>query len=180
MNDFAEADKGNILLPIRFFIYLIMIFCLAAMTFYALQNVSAVMITNKDGVLAGAFMFESGDEFVVRFTHSWNKTPIDEIYRIGESGLELQETLFEDFGAGLQSYEEPGQKMELIGNKIRISGIRRAVPNLTYRVGQIVANHSLIVKGIEMPLSVFVKPGEPVQLKLEIVPRWKLWKESIL
>lgn len=180
MSDLNEAEKGTVIFPIRFFIYLIILLCLAAMTFHVFHDVSAVIITDKDGALAGAFMFESGDEFVIRFTHSWNRTPIDEIYRIGDSGLELQETLFEDFGAGLQSYEEPGQKMELIGNKIRISGIRRSVPDLTYRVGQIVANHSLIVKGRETPLSVFVKPGEPILFKLEKVPRWKLWRDSII
>jgi hypothetical protein len=135
---------------------------------------------NKDGIEAGAFAFESGDEFIIRFTHSWNRTPIDEVYRIGDSGLELQETLFEDFGAGLQSYEEPGQKMELIGNKIRISGIRRPVPKLIYRIGQIVANHSLVLKGKETPLSIFVSPGESILFKLEKVPRWKLWRISII
>ena len=179
MNDFIEAEKGIAFFPIRFFIYLI-ILSSVTMALYAFMNVSAVLILNKDGAIAGAFSFESVDEFIIRFTHSWNRTPIDEVYRIGESGLELQETLFEDFGAGIQSYEEPGQKMELIGNKIRISGIRRAVPDLTYRVGQIVANHSLIVNGIETPLSLFIKPGEPAKFKLERIPRWKLWKESII
>jgi hypothetical protein len=179
VQDHNEAEKGSNF-SVRLFIYLVTPLCIAVLAFFAFQNVGAVLILNVNGVETGAFAFEKGDEFTVSFTHSWNRTPIDEIYRIGDSGLELQETLYEDFGAGLQSYEEPGQKMELIGNKVRISGIRRPVPNLTYRVGQVIANHSLIINGKKMPLSAFVKPGEPIQFKLEKVPRWRLWRDSII
>lgn len=151
MQNGKKAEKGIFSLsPLR-------LFCV----------ISAIVLTDENDVRLHAFKFEKGDEFTVRFIHSVNKTPVDEIYRIGDSGLELQETLFEDFNAGLQSYEEPGQKMELVGNKIRISGMRRAVPNLVYRVGQIVANHTLIFNGEQIPLSKFVKPGSAIRFKLE-------------
>jgi hypothetical protein len=179
MKRLVKAEKGIVFFPFRLFVY-ITFFCFVVVTLLAFQNVSAVSILNKNDVEVSAFMFEKGDEFMIRFTHSWNRTPVDEVYRIGESELELQETYFEDFGAGLQSYEEPGQKMELIGKKIKISGIKRPVPNLTYRVGQILANHSLIMNGKETPLSVFVKPGEPIQFKLKKVPRWKLWRDLLI
>jgi hypothetical protein len=179
MQDYDKAEKGTIFFPIRFFIFIALV-CFTVLTTLAFQNVSAVFILDVNGTETGTFMFERGNEFVIRFTHSWNRTPIDEVYRIGDSGLELQETLFEDFGAGLQSYEEPGQKMELIGKKIKISGIKRPVPNLTYRVGQILANHSLIINGKETPLSAFVKPGEPIQFKLKKVPRWRLWRDLVI
>ena len=177
MKSFNKAEKGTSSF-IRFFICVLLV-CLIILTI-AFQNVSAVSILDKDGIETCVFAFNKGDEFVIRFTHSWNKTPVDEVFRIGDSGLELQETLFEDFGAGIQSYEEPGQKMELVGDKIRLSGIKRPVPNLIYRVGQVIANHSLIINEKETPLSVFVKPGEPVQFKLKNVHRWRLWRDYII
>jgi hypothetical protein len=178
MKSFNKAEKVTSSF-IRFFICITLV-CFLVLSSIAFQSVSVISILDKDGMEKNVFTFNKGDEFVIRFTHSWNRTPIDEVFRIGDSGLELQETLFEDFGAGLQSYEEPGQKMELIGNKIRISGIKRPVPDLTYRVGQVIANHCLIVNEKETPLSVFVKPGEPVQFKLNNVHRWRLWRDFII
>lgn len=177
MVSLCGAEKGRFS-PIRLFVYLLIcLICAAA--FFALGKVSVITIYDKDDSELYSFAFDKGDEFTIRFTHSWNRTPIEEIYRIGDSGLELQETLYEDFGAGLQSYEEPGEKMEVVNNKVRISGIRRSVPNLTYRVGQVIANHSLVLKGEETPLSFFVKPGSPIRFKLTETQRWRLWRYLI-
>ena len=178
MKGFNKAEKGALSF-FRFFICISLV-CFIILTFFAFQRVSVISVLDKDGFETYVFAFKKGDEFAIRFTHSWNRTPIDEIYRIGESGLELQETFFEDFGAGVYSNEEPGQKMELIGNKIRISSINRPVPNLTYRVGQVIANHSIIIHEKETPLSLFVSPGEPIQFKLKNVHRWRLWRDFII
>jgi len=106
--------------------------------------------------------------FTVRFTHSWARTPVDEIFQIGEGNdFILKETIYEDFGAGLAHEPESTSSMTIENGVIHIRGINRTIPNLQIRTGRVVAAHTLIYGSRYVPFSDFAAPGSAVIFRVE-------------
>ena len=86
---------------------------------------------------------EEGFVFGIRFTHSVALSPVEEWFSVRGGVIHLDKTVYQDFGAGLPHYPEPGQTMTAENGRIVISGYDRPLPSFTVRVGRI-ANHSLL------------------------------------
>lgn len=132
--------------------------------------VHRLTITDGEGRTAGRFDLRSGEEFTVRYVHSVQKTPVLEVFRIDfRQGIELRETLYRDFGAGLPFLLEGRAVMETAGGWVRIYGINRHMPGIAYRVARF-ADFCLLIRGKEIPFTDFEKPGRPLHFTGERLP----------
>ena len=115
--------------------------------------------------------FKSG--FTISYTHSVNKGRVHDYYRTtpetsGQWGLELFQTDFVSYGAGIPEPEEtPGAVFSVNGNTYSISNLNRKMDKLTMAVG-IIANHSFNSgESEEKPLLNFFPAQTSIELKVK-------------
>ncbi|MDR1376266.1 MAG: DUF1850 domain-containing protein [Synergistaceae bacterium] len=142
---------------------------------YAGTPVTEIVLYDDAGGERYVFRPKDG-RFMVRFLHSWARSPVDELFVLSDDVLVLTGTAYEDFGAGLPHEPEAGgQPMRIEGGKIRLDGIDRPVPNLQIRVGRFVANHELFYDDVQLPLSRLFTPGETAVFGVRKTRRYALW-----
>lgn len=127
---------------------------LAAFTvLYFCLSVRCILLTEGGtGRLLGAFPIENGGEFSVRFIHSVNKTPVTDVYRVRGRDIYVVRTVYFDFGAGVQSEIQDGQKLEYgKDGSMTVSGFDRRMDRLSYIVGT-VSDHVLDIGGRSVSL----------------------------
>lgn len=113
-----------------------------------------------------------GDTFIIRYTHSVDRTEVDEVIRVGEKKLIIDSTVFESFGAGLPSTIQKGQKIRRERGKIIIDHMNQPVPRIDLYIGQVIANHTFLFQGETIPLKTLSKPGTSI--------RFSVSKENLL
>ena len=80
----------------------------------------------RSGVKLYRSSVKEGDEFTIDFIHSIERTPVREVFRVGEDyNIYLVGTVYESFGTGLPTMPDEGAKLVLQGGKIRITGMHR-------------------------------------------------------
>lgn len=84
------------------------------------------------------------EDFTIKYTHSVEKSPVTEKYKIGKDKIILLETTFKSYGAGLPATTE--YKFEFIEDGFRIYDIDKTYKNVIYRTGAEIANHEIIIK----------------------------------
>jgi hypothetical protein len=136
--------------------------------FYPLYPVLRVTSVKKADLLFCARMAE-GEEFVLSFIHSVNKRPVFDTLRVEGDHVLIVKSRFDSFGAGMPEGSQMGQDcwLEWVVN--------RPVPEVTLFVGW-VANHSLRLKGREIPLTELAEPGTLLSLRAGKASRYGLWK----
>ena len=146
----------------------ILVIVAAFFLFYPLYPVLRVANVKKAELLFCARMAEN-EEFVLSFIHSVNKRPVFDTLRIEGNQLLIVKSRFDSFGAGMPEGSQMGQDgwLEWVVN--------RPVPEVTLFVGW-VANHSLRLKGREIPLSDLAEPGTLLSLRAGKASRYGLWK----
>lgn len=112
-----------------------------------------LILSNGDtGEVYAAYKVKEGDYFSVSFIHSVNKSEVKESYEIKKDGIYLQDCLYSDFGAGVATEIEDGQKLSYTDDgKMLISGFDRKIEHLSYIVGT-VSDHVLEINGEEISL----------------------------
>lgn len=88
----------------------------------------------------------------MRFKHSVNKSPVEDRYRIENGGIVVYQTVYYNFGAGVQTELEEGQTLTYgkDGSMI-ISDIDKPIADLSYNVSP-VYDHILLINGEEVSL----------------------------
>ena len=98
------------------------------------------------------FRVSEGDEFSVRFIHSVNQYPLTDVYEIRDSKIYVVRTIYNNFGAGVQTEIEEGQTLEINENgEMVVSGFNLEMPWLSYIVGT-VSDHTLTLHEKEISL----------------------------
>ena len=98
------------------------------------------------------FRVSEGDEFSVTFIHSVNQYPLTDVYEIRDSKIYVVRTIYNNFGAGVQTEIEEGQTLEINENgEMVVSGFNLEMPWLSYIVGT-VSDHTLTLHGKEISL----------------------------
>ena len=93
------------------------------------------------------FPVSEGDEFSVTFIHSVTQYPLTDVYEIRDHRIYVVRTIYNNFGAGVQTEIEEGQKLEYGENgEMIVSGFDREMPWLSYIVGT-VSDHVLTIHG---------------------------------
>lgn len=105
--------------------------------------------TNKE---YARFRVSEGDEFSVTFIHSVNQYPLTDVYQIKNHSIYVVRTIYNNFGAGVQTEIEEGQILEINEKgEMVVSGFDKEMPYLSYIVGT-VSDHILTIKGEEISL----------------------------
>ncbi len=119
-------------------------------------------VRDAGGALAGAWPLGEGEGFAIRYTHSVALTPVEDHFIIRDGVINLDKTVYQDFGAGLPSAPEPGQAMSAGNGRIVMSGYARPLKTFDVRVGR-VAGHALLLPesagGGEVPFTKLAPAG---------------------
>jgi hypothetical protein len=113
-------------------------------------------------------VFPDGARFGIRFIHSVAKSPVIDWFTARQGVLQLESTVYQDFGAGLPHSPEQGQSMEQRNGHVIISGYSMALPRFDVRVGR-VAQHTLLLPETweAIPLDTLAAPGAALTFTLE-------------
>ena len=126
---------------------------IAATLAYTLRSGDYLVLRNGDTNAEYArFRVKEGDEFSVTFIHSVNKYPLTDVYQIRDHKIYVVRTIYNNFGAGVQTELEDGQTLTYDENgEMVISGFDKEMPYLSYIVGT-VSDHTLTIHGKEISL----------------------------
>ena len=131
----------------------IMVVVIAAILTFTLRSGDYLVLRNGDTDEEFArFRVAEGDEFSVTFIHSVNQYPLTDVYQIRDHKIYVVRTIYNNFGAGVQTEIEEGQTLEINENgEMVVSGFELEMPWLSYIVGT-VSDHTLTLHGKEISL----------------------------
>ncbi|MBQ2404729.1 MAG: DUF1850 domain-containing protein, partial [Lachnospiraceae bacterium] len=130
-----------------------MVVVIAAILAFTYRSGDYLVLRNGDTTEEFArFRVSEGDEFSVTFIHSVNQYPLTDVYEIRDSKIYVVRTIYNNFGAGVQTEIEEGQTLEINENgEMVVSGFNLEMPWLSYIVGT-VSDHTLTLHGKEISL----------------------------
>ena len=122
----------------------IMVVVIAAILAFTFRSGDYLVLRNGDtDEEITRFRVSEGDEFSVTFIHSVNQYPLTDVYQIRDHKIYVVRTIYNNFGAGVQTEIEEGQKLEINENgEMVVSGFDLEMPWLSYIVGT-VSDHTL-------------------------------------
>ncbi|MEH7013297.1 DUF1850 domain-containing protein [Neobacillus niacini] len=116
-------------------------------------------------------------DFQIKYTHSIHLSDVVESYKVThDQRIQQYELMYEDFAIGMPSNAEKGETFEQINGAYYIKNMKREFSFFHLRIGQVRANHTVIFKNKEYPLSQSIKPGTSVKVeirKLNFIKQWK-------
>jgi len=136
--------------------------------FYPFDQVLRIKTVKTGRVLLCVRMVE-GEEFILSFIHSVNKRPVYDTIRVKGNDLLIVKSRFDSFGAGMPEGSHIGEDGWLEWH------VNRLVPEVSFFVGW-EANHSLCLKGQDIPLARLAEAGTLLCLRIERASRYELWK----
>ncbi len=102
--------------------------------FSALHSVEVLTLTREDRVI-WVKRVNPGDRFQLSFLHSIALSEVRDFFTIdSQYRIVLTESRFQGQGTGLPSHPAPGEKLERQGDWFCLSGIRRVLPSVSWRV----------------------------------------------
>lgn len=123
----------------------------------------------KSGNIVFQDKVEKYIEFYTSFTHSVNRTPVNEYYRITEGTLVLEKATFYSYGAGMPEIGEYGSSEPIIENGlIQMNNINKTFKRFTVYAGTY-ADHSLNTQNSKISFTQLVKPQTPVTFEVKKV-----------
>ncbi len=109
-----------------------------------------------------------GGEFKIKYTHSIHLSDVIESYEITKAQkIRQYELEYEDFAIGMPSETAEGEQFEIKDGKYFIKNMDREFAYFDLRLGQVRANHTLILDDLSYPLSKAIEPGTRVRIKVE-------------
>ena len=131
----------------------IMVVVIAAILTFPFRSGNDLVLRNGDtNEEIARFRVSEGDEFSVTFIHSVNQYPLTDVYEIRGGKIYVVRTIYNNFGAGVQTEIEDGQTLEINENgEMVVSGFNLEMPWLSYIVGT-VSDHTLTLHGKEISL----------------------------
>ena len=130
-----------------------MVVVIAAILTFAQRSGDDLVLRNGDtNEEIARFRVSEGDEFSVTFIHSVNQYPLTDVYQIRDHKIYVVRTIYNNFGAGVQTEIEEGQTLEINDNgEMVVSGFNLEMPWLSYIVGT-VSDHTLTIHEKEISL----------------------------
>lgn len=146
----------------------VMVVIIAAILVFSLRSGDYLVLRNGDTDEEFArFRVSEGDEFSVTFIHSVNQYPLTDVYQIRDHKIYVVRTIYNNFGAGVQTEIEEGQKLEINENgEMVVSGFDMEMPWLSYIVGT-VSDHVLTLHGEEISLRELCGKNSKVKFSCE-------------
>lgn len=144
---------------------------LVIVTVLLLVPISRQLIVTDDqtGEVLYSTSIEPGQTFSIKYIHSVNKSPVEDIFDISHSNrIVLKKTIFRSFGAGIPYELEDGQSLDVMGDRIEISNINKRIDRFLLKIGT-VAEHTLCIKGREIRMDSLAGPMRTVRLEAQNV-----------
>ena len=114
------------------------------------------------------FMFGETREFAVKFRHSVNQSMVEDRYRIQDDAIMVYETVYYNFGAGVQTQLGEGQTLtEGKDGSMIIGDIDTVIPELYYNISP-VYDHILEINDTEVSLKELCYDSRTVLLQYEV------------
>lgn len=123
------------------------------------------IVDGRSGRVAFCERVQSGEELVLTFVHSVNRRPVYDTLRVMDDHLLIVKSRFDAFGAGMPEASTQDGTLRVAEDGWLEWTVNRAVPEVTVRVGR-VAEHTLVIKGREVPLLSLAEPGAPLALRV--------------
>lgn len=124
-----------------------------------------------------SFPIEEGENFTVRFIHSVELSPWIEKFEIRNNEIYLVETVTFSFGAGLPTYSENFSFEE---EGMTIGDINERMDHLTYKVGGVVANHTLVHRDENYYFENYIEHFKPVRIEIIREPLYKFLIKEVI
>ena len=146
----------------------IMVVVIAAILTFTFRSGKDLVLRNGDtNEEIARFRVSEGDEFSVTFIHSVNQYPLTDVYEIRDGKIYVVRTIYNNFGAGVQTEIEDGQTLEINENgEMVVSGFNMEMPWLSYIVGT-VSDHTLTLHGEEISLRELCGRNSKVSFSVE-------------
>lgn len=122
------------------------------------------LVSSKSGQARWCARMANGEEFLLSFTHSVNRRPVQDTLRVQERGLIIVKSRFDAFGAGMPDGSTNEGTFKVLPDGWLEWTVNRPVPEVVVRVGR-VAGHRLLIKGRDMALEELVEPGEGLRIR---------------
>ncbi|WP_406688014.1 DUF1850 domain-containing protein [Rossellomorea vietnamensis] len=156
---------------------ILLILCVGIILFIPLQTFLVIepRSTTGDPVL---FSLPDDHSFSVRYTHSIHLSEVEEFYH-QTSSYQIQQTqlLYEDTAIGMPANAEGNETFEVTKEgKYLISNMDKVFPFIDIRIGQVVANHRLVMDGKEYPLADYFDKGSVVRVQIMKQSLYDQWK----
>jgi hypothetical protein len=153
----CNMKKGSLLVGI------IVIFLLILLVPY---KDSLVFEKGNSGKTMAYYPKDNLQTFQILYTHSIHLSEVVEIYEIFPDHSIMQTGLiYQDYAIGMPSGPEQGEKFKIVDGKMHITNMKRHFPYLDVRIGQVVANHQLVIAGTTYKLGEYLPPGSWVRIK---------------
>lgn len=110
-----------------------------------------ILSHGRTGERLAAYRLAPEERFAVTFIHSVNKSPVTDVYEIRDGQLYVVETIYDSFGAGMETTLAPGEHLSYRDGAMVISFDDHPVGEVRYVVGT-VSDHILTLKGREISL----------------------------
>jgi hypothetical protein len=132
----------------------------------------------KNIVFSGSI--DNFKKFYISFTHSVNRTPVNEYYRIENNKFYVYKTTFYSFGAGMpDGSDNPNAHIVFNDNGlVEIDNINRELSEFTYMVGTY-ADHTLHTENESFKLDKYVEPQEPAVFQIRRVSIFDILRRKI-
>jgi hypothetical protein len=155
--------KKKITLPLAFILIII--------TVLLMPYKQALLFEYQDSQKVLAYIpFKDEQNFKIKYTHSIHLTDVVESYRVTPNrDIQQYELMFEDFAVGMPSNAAEGETFEVRDGKYFIKNMNKVFPFFDLRIGQVRANHTVIYKKGQYPLSRYIQPGTRVRVIIKKV-----------
>jgi hypothetical protein len=150
----------------------------AALILFPHHIVLEIVPTDTERLTLCAKM-RAGEEFILSFTHSVNRRPVYDTIRVARDHVVVVKSRYDSFGAGMPEHSTAEGTFRVAEDGWIEWTINRAMPEVVVRVGR-VANHTLHLKGREIPLASLAPPGTAVALRSRTYSELDLWKARCL
>jgi hypothetical protein len=143
------------------------------------HHITLEIVSTDTGRPSLCAKMRAGEEFVLSFTHSVNRRPVYDTIRTARDQVVVVKSRYDSFGAGMPEHSTAEGTFRVAEDGWIEWTINRPMPEVVVRVGR-VANHTLHLKGREIPLASLAPPGTAVALRSRTYSEFDLWKERCL
>lgn len=167
----SKLKKSYLIIFVFFFISICLI-----LTIIPIKSALVFQFENSGKVLA-YLPITKEDTFKIKYTHSIHLSDVVESYTVTDDLLMKQyELMYEDFAIGMPSNASNGELFEQVNGKYFLKNMNNIHPFFDLRIGKIRANHRLINKEVEYPLTHYMEPGTWVRIQVKKISLWQQWK----
>ncbi|MGM0379686.1 MAG: DUF1850 domain-containing protein [Bacillota bacterium] len=157
--------------------YILILLIFIIISFYFIKiPVLTLKHFQKDKILYSVYINEK-DEFLVKWIHSVELTPWEEIFRIGKNKeIILDRTRFKQFGAGVP--DKANGKIIYKNGYIIYDNINRKISLIPYAISKL-AKHTFIIKNKTIRLYKLVPDGDRINIYIEKINIFKYINRKI-